>query len=137
MASNIKISTVARNAMANALGPLFNSGKIDFRTLGPPPNVSDVSSGVLLASPTFAATAFGAAATGAITANAIVSATAVASGDAGHFRQYGSGAVDTAADLQGTAGDSVDAPDFQFNNKTIVSGGTVAVTSLVITVPIQ
>lgn len=140
--SNFKLSTAARNAACDAIVDLLDggagAGRVDVRTGSPPTNVSDASSGTLLASPVFGDPAFGAASTGTATANAITSDTnADASGDAGYFRAYADGAADTAALFQGTAGNAGDSPDMTFDNKSIVAGGTVAISSMTVTVPIQ
>jgi hypothetical protein len=138
MASNFKISTTARNAACDALVDRLDSGTIAIRTGSPPTNVGDASSGTLLGTCTFGATAFGAASSGAASANSITSdSDADASGDAGHFRCYPDGAGDTAADWQGTAGEAGDTPDMEFDNKSIVAGGTIAISSFTLTVPIQ
>jgi hypothetical protein len=134
MASNFKISTAARNAAANAIGALCNGGTIQIRTGAPPANVSDADSGTLLGAPGFGGTAFGSAANGTAAANAISSATAAASGDAGHFRAK-DGSSNTV--FQGTAGNAADSADMTFDNKSIVAGGTIAISSLTLTVPIQ
>jgi len=142
MASNFKISTAARNAACDALVDLFDGGTppatIAIRTGTPPTNVSDASSGTLLGTPTFGNPAFGSASSGVATANSITSdSSADASGDAGHFRCYQGAAGDTAALCQGTAGEAADSPDLTFDNKTIVAGGVIAISSITITVPIQ
>lgn len=142
MASNFKISTAVRNAMCDAFVDRFDANSppavIKVRTGSPPTNVADASSGTLLGTLTFSNPAFGAAATGTATASAITSDTnADASGDAGHFRVYQGGAADTAAECQGTAGNAGDTPDMTFDNKSIVAGGTIAISSFTITVPIQ
>ena len=138
MASNFKLGTTARNAACDALVDRLDSGTIAIRTGAPETNVSDASSGTLLGTCTFAATAFGAASGGVGTAASITSdSSADASGDAGHFRCYPNGAGDTAADWQGTAGESGDTPDMEFDNKSIVAGGTIAISSFTLTVPIQ
>jgi len=142
MASNFKISTAARNASCDALVDRVDGGTppgtIQIRTGAPPSNVSDASSGTLLGTCIFGNPAFGAAASGVATANSITSDTnADNSGDAGHFRVYQGAAGDTAADWQGTAGEAADTPDMEFDNKTIVAGGTIAISSFTLTVPIQ
>lgn len=142
MASNFKISTAARNAACDALVDRIDggtgAGTIAIRTGAPPTNVGDASTGTLLGTCTFSATAFGAASTGTATAASITSDTnADASGDAGYFRCYQGAAADTAADWQGTAGNSGDSPDMTFDNKSIVAGGTIAISSFTLTVPIQ
>jgi hypothetical protein len=141
-ASNFKISTAARNAACDAIVDLVDggtgAGTIKVRTGSPPTNVSDASSGTLLGTLTFSATAFGAASSGVATANSITSDTSAdASGDAGHFRVYAGAAGDTSAIMQGTAGNSGDSPDLTFDNKAIVAGGVIAITSFTVTVPIQ
>lgn len=142
MASNFKVSTAVRNAMANAAVDLIDAGtgagRIEIRTGAPPTNVSDASSGTLLATLTFSATAYGSASSGTAQENSITSDTSAdASGDAGYFRIYAGAAGDTAALMQGTAGEAGDTPDLVFDEKSIVAGGTVAITDLPITAPIQ
>ena len=142
MASNTKISTAARDAACNAIVDLLDGGtppgRIEIRTGVPPTNVADASSGTLLGTLLFSNPAFGAAATGVATAAAITSDTSAdASGDAGYFRLYTGDGADTAAILQGTAGNAADTPDMTFDNKAIVAGGTIAISSMTITVPIQ
>ena len=142
MASNFKISTAVRNAMADAAVDRIDggtgAGTIAIRTGAPPTNVSDASSGTLLGTLTFSGTAFGAASSGTATAASITSDTdADDSGDAGYFRVYQGAAGDTAAEWQGTAGEAADTPDMEFDNKTIVAGGTIAISSMTFTMPIQ
>lgn len=135
MASNFKIGSGARNAACDAIAALLNSGTIAIRTGAPPTNVSDSNSGTLLGTLTFGATAFGSSSTGTATANSITSDTSADnSGTAGHFRGLTSGAVTV---FQGTAGESADTTDMTFDNKTIVAGGVIAISSLTLTVPIQ
>lgn len=142
MASNFKLSAAARNAAADGVVDLLDggtgAGTCAIRTGTPPTNPSDVSSGTLLATLTFNATAFGAASAGVATANAITSDTnADASGDAGYFRAFPGAAADTACTFQGTAGEAADTPDMTFDNKTIVANGTVAISSMTYTQPEQ
>lgn len=137
MATAFKLATAVRNAMADAAVDRLNSGTVAIRSGSPPTNVDDASTGTLLGTLTLNATAFGDASTGTATANGITSDTdADASNDAGYFRVYASGAGDTAADWQGTAGESADTPDLVFDNKTIVAGGTIAISSMTFTQPI-
>jgi hypothetical protein len=142
MASNLKISTAARNALVDAFTALIDggtgAGRIEIRTGSPPTNVSDASSGTLLGTLTFSADSYAASSSGTAQENAITSDTnADASGDAGYFRIYAGAAGDTAALMQGTAGESGDTPDLTFDEKSIVAGGTIAITDLPITMPIQ
>lgn len=134
MPSDFKISTTSRNSAADAVAGDHDDGDIQIRTGAPPSNVGDEDEGTLLGTPEFGSTAFGAAASGTAEANAISSATAVASGDAGHFRTRTSGG---AVLMQGTAGEAADTPDLTFDNKSVVSGGTIAISSFEITMPIQ
>ena len=138
MASNFKLSTAARNAACDGIVDLLNSGTIAIRTGAPPANVDDASSGDLLGTCTFGNPAFGDAATGEAAANAITNdSSADNSGDAGYFRAYASGGGDTEAIFQGTAGDSGDSPDMEFDVKSIVAGGVISISSMAVTVPIQ
>ena len=82
-----------------------------------------------------AAIGIGAAAAGVAASNAITSDTnADASGDAGHFRVKDSNAN---VIFQGTAGEAADSPDLEFDNKSIVAGGTVAISQLDFNMPEQ
>lgn len=141
MASAFKLSTLARNAAVDGIVDLLDggtgAGTIDVRTGSAPTNVDDASTGTLLGTLTFSGTAFGAGSSGTATAASITSDTnADASGDAGHFRAYPGAAADTAATFQGSAGESGDSPDLVFDNKTIVAGGTIAISSFTITQPV-
>jgi len=139
MASNFKISTAARNAACDAITALIDAGAgagtIEIRTGAPPANVGDADSGTLLATLTFSDPAYDAATGGTAEEFAITSdSTADASGDAGHFRIKDSNGVTIC---QGTCGEAADAPDLVFAESSIIAGGTVAITDLPITVPIQ
>lgn len=141
MALNFKISTAARDAACNAIVDLIDAGTgvgtVAIRTGAPPANVADASSGTLLGTLSFSATAFGASSTGTATADTITSDTSADnSGDAGYFRVYAGSAADTAALLQGTAGEAADTTDMTFDNKSIVAGGTIAISAFTVTVPI-
>ena len=135
-----KLNTSARNNSTNAIVDELDTGTgnatLPIRTGADPTNAGDASSGTLLATPTFGATAFGNSSAGVATANAIASDTnAAASGDAGYWRAYKGAAADTACEFQGTAGEAADSPELTFDNKTIVAGGTVAITSFTVTTP--
>lgn len=112
------------------------AGTVAIRTGAQPTNVGDADAGTLLGTLTFSATAFGnsgASVQGQATANAITSDTnADNSGTAGHFRiKDGSGNIHS----DGTCGTS--GTDMIFDNNVIVAGGTIAITSMTITVPIS
>lgn len=139
MASNFKISVAARNAACNAIVDLVDGGSgagyVQIRSGAPPTAPADANGGTLLATCPMSDPAFGNASTGVATANAITSdTTADASDDAGHFRIFDS---DNNCIMQGTAGEAADTPDMVFDDKSIVAGGTVAITSMTVTVPEQ
>jgi hypothetical protein len=131
-----RFSTNTRNVEANAAmnevdaGP--GAGTIAIRTGAQPTNVGDADTGTLLGTLTFSDPAFTAAATGVKTASAITSDTSAdASGTAGHFRVKDStGAIHS----DGTCG--LGSGDLSFDNNVIVAGGTIAITSFVVTFPI-
>jgi hypothetical protein len=132
-----KIGTTARNAACNGIVDLVDGGAaagyIEFRTGAPPTNPGDADSGTLLATCTMSDPAFGAADTGVATANSVSSDTSVdASGTPGHFRIKDSDGVVIG---QGTVTITGGGGDFTFDSVTWIEGGTVAVSSLTITVP--
>lgn len=133
--ADFRLGMNARNAGAAGIGALFNGGRIEHRTGPPPGTISSPSTGTLLATHTFANPAFGSPVNGAITTNAISPVSAVGSGDAGYFRFYPAGAVDTEAEWQGTSGEAADTPDMVFDDKAIVVDLLVLFGSFVITVP--
>lgn len=121
-----------RNACLDAGLALLNSGgTIAIYTGSQTGSVGGSESGnTLLATPTFSSTAFGASSSGTATANSITSATAVASGTAGHFLAKSAAA---AVEFDGTCGQGTG--DMSFDNSAIVSGGTVAISSMTVTMP--
>jgi hypothetical protein len=130
-----RIATAIRNAACDAIVDAIDTGgagTIAIRTGAQPTNVGDADSGTLLGTLTFSATAFGAASTGVATAASITSDTnADASGTAGHFRiKNGSAAIHS----DGTCG--LGSGDLSFDNNVIVAGGTIAISSMTVTVPI-
>lgn len=139
MASNFKISTAARNAACNAIVDLVDTsapGSVKIYTGAPPATPATAASGTLLGTcPMASPNAFGNASTGQATANGITSdASADASGDAGYFRVLdGAGTVI----FQGTAGEAADSADMTFDVKAIVYQGTIAISSMTVTVPEQ
>lgn len=130
-----RLSTAARNAGCDAIVDLIDPsgpGTVTIRTGAQPTNVGDGESGILLGTLTFSATAFGAASTGVATAASITSDTnADASGTAGHFRIFRNAGIHS----DGTCGQG--AGDLSFDNNVIVAGGTIAISSMTITVPIS
>jgi len=128
----MKMSTAARNAMADALCGLVDSGShIYIRTGAAPTNPGDSDSGTLLATLAMNATAFAAASSGVATANSISSETnAPNSGTMGHYRIKNSSGVVV---WQGTVGTS--GAELNFDSITVTAGGTVAITSFTFTQP--
>jgi|GEM_PF-1219045 len=145
MAKNHKISVAARNAMIDDMVDRLDlntpPAKCEIRVGAPPATITTASSGLLLGTVVFGNPAFGAGGAsvdGRADANAVTSdADADDSGDAGSYRVYQGGSGDTAPEWQGTAGEAGDTPDMVFNNKTIVAGGTIAITTWTMLMPEQ
>jgi hypothetical protein len=140
MANLFKIGTTPRNGACDGIVDSIDGGtppgRLEHRVGTQPTNVSDASTGALLGTNIFANPAFGNAAVGVATANAIASDTnADASGTAGYFRIYTGAGADTAALMQGNTATS--GADLNFDNNVIVAGGTIAISSLTITVPVS
>ena len=132
-----RLSTDTRNKACDAIVDDIDAGSgagtIAIRTGTQPTNVGDADTGTLLGTLTFSDPAFGSSSTGTATASAITSDTnADASGTAGHFRIKDSDANIVA---DGTCGQG--SGDLSFDNATIVSGGTIAINSFTVTVPIS
>lgn len=140
MANLFKLGTTSRNAACDGIVDAIDGGtppgRLEHRTGSQPTNVGDASSGTLLGTNLFSNPAFGAASSGTATANAITSDTnADASGTAGYFRIYTGAGADTAALSQGNT--STSGADLNFDNNVIVAGGTIAISSMTVTVPVS
>jgi len=130
---SLRLATATRSAACDAIVDLLDSGSIEIRTGAQPTNVGDAAQGTLLGTLTFGATAFGASASGVATANAIASDTSADnSGTAGHARILTSG---PAIHSDCTCG--MGSGDINFDNNVIVAGGTIAISSMTLTVPIS
>lgn len=132
-----RLATDTRNKACDAIVDDIDAGAgagtIAVRTGTQPTNVGDADTGTLLGTLTFSDPAFGASSTGTATASAITSDTnADASGTAGHFRIKDS---DSNIHSDGTCGQG--SGDMNFDNNVIVIGGTIAVSSMTVTVPIS
>jgi hypothetical protein len=130
-----RLGTTARNAACDGIVDAIDTGgagTLQVRTGAQPTNVSDAPTGTLLGTLTFSATAFGSASTGVATAASITSDTSAdASGTAGYFViKNGSGTNHS----DGTCGQGTG--DLSFDNNVIVAGGTIAISSMSVTVPI-
>jgi hypothetical protein len=117
-----RFNTAVRNALATA--GVASLTVLEIRTGAQPASANDAASGTLLATVTVA---WGTAANGVVSITGTPSATAVASGTAGHGRFRNTG--DTLR-MDGAAG-----AEFTLNSNDIVSGGTVTVTSGTLTQP--
>jgi hypothetical protein len=138
MALNTIISNAARNAMVNALTTLLDAGagaatiKIYTGTQPAGPGTA-VGAQVLLGTLTCSDPAFPTGSNGVATASAITAdSSADATGTATWFRALDSNAV---AIIDGSVGTS--AADLILDSVSIVAGGTISVTSWVITMPAQ
>jgi hypothetical protein len=130
----LRLSPGARNAALDAITALLNAGgagTLDIRTGAQPTDPATAATGTLLATLTLSATAFAAASSQSSALNAVTSATAAATGTAGWFRlknNAGTGIID------GTVGTS--GAELNLSSTSIVSGGTVSITSGSITLPV-
>ncbi len=120
--ATIVLTTATRNALADVIGPLLNSGTAEFQTSG------DVE----VATCTFGATAFGAATAGVATANAIADDTNATGGTIEHVKlKNSSGTEILEADATPTGGGG----SFEGATLVIAAAETVSITSLTITQP--
>lgn len=134
----MQISDPARNAAVNAITTLLDAGAaagyIQIRTGAKPATVAAADAGTLLATLTLSKPAFGAAATGVGTAAAVGSDVSVdASGTAGHFRAKDSNNVTV---MQGNITATGGGGDMTYDNVNFVAGGTAALTSWTLTMPV-
>lgn len=134
---SLRLGTTLRNAACDAIVDGIDAGAAagynQIRTGAQPTNVSDAPGGTLLGTLTFSDPAFGSAATGVATASAITSDTnADASGTAGHaiIRDSNNNNLMDATCGQGSG-------DYNFDNNVVVAGGTIAISSMTVTVPIS
>lgn len=120
-----------RTTVVNTEGALMNGGTVQIRTTAQPTNPDDPAAGVLLGTLGFTALAFATGSIGVATAHAISSDTSAdASGTAAHARLLSSGAA-----LVGDCSCGLGSGDINFDNNVIVSGGTIAITSMTMTAP--
>ncbi len=132
-----RLSTDTRNKACDAIVDDIDAGSgagtIAIRTGAQPTNVGDADAGTLLGTLTFSDPAFGASSTGTATASGITSDTnADNSGTAAHFR-----IKDSDANIHSDGACSTSGSDLNFDNATIVAGGTLAISSLTVTQPIS
>ncbi len=121
------INSTARNAAANAVTALLNSGSLRIYSGAVPADANAaLGAAVLLAELPLSATAFATASAGAATANAITAATAAATGTASFYRLYNSAGT---AVVQGI----IDPSELNLNPTTIQSGAQVSVSAFTYT----
>lgn len=128
----VSYAVLNKNAQLDALDTYAANAALLRIYDGTPPATADtaLSGNTLLAELTMGSPPFGAASSGTLTAAAITSdSSANATGTASFFRIYK--ADGTTVVLQGTVGTS--GADLNLNSVSITSGGTVAVSSMVIT----
>jgi len=139
----VKLSTGMRNAINDSgAGPAFDggTGRIAWLSGTAPANGNAAAEGTVLATSTLASDAFGSSATGVITAASIANTTVGTGGTASHGIIYRTG--DTAISSAAETSDrrivfdvAESASDFNFDETEWVSGGTVIITSLTLTLP--
>lgn len=135
MAADPRLTNAAASAAADAVVDRIDTGgagtiKIYTGTI---PTDADTALGAqtLLATLTFSATAFGNASNGVATAAAITSDTSADATGTAAWARIANGAGTTIMDVTvGTSGE-----DINFNTVSFVTGATVSISSLTVTVP--
>jgi hypothetical protein len=126
------VASAACDAIVDAIDGGAGAGTIKIYS-GTIPTDADTAIGaqVLLATLTFSDPAFGAAANGVATASAITSDTSADATNTATWARIASSTPTTIMDVTvGTSGD-----DINFNTVSFVTGATVAITALTVTVP--
>jgi hypothetical protein len=130
----LRLSTTARNALANALKTAIDAGSgagtIKLYTGTQPATPQDTATGTLIATLTFAKPSFGTASVGVITAAAIAAVSAVAAGTVGWARiadSDGNAIMDVDV---GTSGATINLSSLAF-----AINDTVTVSSATLTMP--
>jgi hypothetical protein len=133
-----RLSTAARNAVADALAALVDAGPaagtIQIRSGAQPATANDPATGTLLATITVADPSFAAAVAGVATLDTtpVLSTTGVAAGTAGWFRVLDStGATVMDGAITATAGGG----ELELNTTTISIGLTVQISAGTMTTP--
>lgn len=126
-------ATPTRNTVADAEGDLLNGGSSEIWTGAQTGSVGGSEAGnTLLGTLVFNATAFGVPSNGVVTAASITADTnADATGTAGHAVHKTSGAA-----VHSDASCGQGSGDYNFDNSSIVAGGTIAAASAQLTAPI-
>ncbi len=149
MASGTEIANALAGAMADQITVQLDSGDvgaiINIYTGAPPADCETAPSGTLLATLPMSDPAFtgftNLSPNARVTAASITSdSSADTSGTAGYFRGYSASTSQIDANkvtcfIQGTAGEAADSTDLTLDDKTIIVGGTVAITAWTIDIP--
>ena len=127
----LRISTGARNAAVDAITALVGStGTLKIYSGSQPATPADAATGTLLATVSLGAWAAGS--TGTATGADPASVNAVATGTAGWFRAASSGGTTVFdGDVTATGGGGV----MQLSSTSLVSGGSVDITAVSLTMP--
>lgn len=133
--TNMRITTAAQNAGADAQVDRIDlntpPGVIEIRSGTQPASANDAAVGTLLATLTFSNPAFGAASSGTATASTITSDTSADATGTATWARVKQGGGTTVFDVDvGTSGTTL-----ILNTASIVTGGTVSITSFTVTQP--
>lgn len=128
----IKMSVAVRNARLNAIETAIGtSAVLKIRTGSPPTNISDADSGTVLVTINLPSDWMDNASNGSKPKLGTWSASASATGTAGHFRLYASDGA--TQHMQGTVTITGGGGDMEVDNTSIASGQTVTVTTFTLT----
>lgn len=131
----LKLSTASRNALLDAIETAIGTSAVmKIRTGAPPADCATADSGTVLATLSLPSDWMAAASSGSKTKSGTwQDASADNTGTAGHFRVYASDG--TTCHMQGTVTATGGGGDMEVNTTSIVSGGTVTVTTFTLTAP--
>ena len=132
---SLQFSTTLRNALLDQIETTMGTAaKVYVRTGSAPANCGSADSGTLLVEFDLGSDYMGNASAGAKSFSSTpISATAVATGTAAHFRIKDSGG--TTCHIQGTVTATGGGGDIEIDNTSITNGQTVQITSWSITAP--
>jgi hypothetical protein len=123
-----RINSTHQNALLDARTARFNGGTLEMYTGTQPATGGTAPSGTLLVTITLPATAFSAASSGSAAKAGTWSGTAVASGTAGWYRLKNAGGTENEDGAIAASG-----AEMTLDNYSIVSGGTVTISSFAMT----
>jgi hypothetical protein len=135
----LSLSLIGRNAAGSAIVGMIDTGTknangyLEIRSGNKPETPQIAATGELLATLSFSNPAFGPMSEGSTTSNAVAPDISVdATGVAGWFRIYNR---DNNAVIDGTVTAQGGGGDLEFDNINFIAGGTVQITTFVLTVP--